>query len=120
MELGNITKTANFKSFLHLSSQNTQLLFVWTVLFDIFTRQTLTDDFGGLHTNMNCAFPLIKTKAKKQKKTKNTKTENAKETKEEKGVSVKNLTGYDDIVCRFALCTFKLLDRVLTFSWLLI
>ena len=23
-------------------------------------RQTLTNDFGGLHKNMNCAFPLSK------------------------------------------------------------
>ena len=29
-----------------------------TVLFNIFMRQTLTDDFGGLHKNMKCAFPL--------------------------------------------------------------
>ena len=29
-----------------------------TVLFNIFMRQTLTDYFGGLHKNMNCAFPL--------------------------------------------------------------
>ena len=27
-------------------------------------------------------------------------------------MSVENLTGYDDIVCKFALCTFNLLDRV--------
>ena len=29
-----------------------------TVLFDIFMRQTLTNDFWGLHKNMNCPFPL--------------------------------------------------------------
>ena len=29
-----------------------------TVLFNIFMRQTLTDDFWGLHKNINCAFPL--------------------------------------------------------------
>ena len=29
-----------------------------TVLLNIFMRQTLTDDFCGLHKNMNCAFPL--------------------------------------------------------------
>ena len=33
----------------------------------------------------------------------------AKETKEEKRISVEDLTGYDDIVCEFALCTFNLL-----------
>ena len=44
----------------------------------------------------------------------------AKETKEEKRISVENLTGYDDIVREFALCTFNLLDRVVNFSWLFI
>ena len=44
----------------------------------------------------------------------------AKETKEEKGISVENLMGYDDIVCDFALGTFNLLDRVASFSWLFI
>ena len=58
MEVGNITKAATFKSFLHPSYKNTQLLFLVTVLFNIFMRQTLTDDFWGLHKNMNCAFPL--------------------------------------------------------------
>ena len=43
-----------------------------------------------------------------------------KETKEEKRISVENLTGYDDIVWEFALCTFHLLDRVVNFSWLFI
>ena len=28
------------------------------VLFNIFMRQKLADDFLGLHKNMNCAFPL--------------------------------------------------------------
>ena len=35
-----------------------------TVLFNIFIRQTLTDDFWGLHKNMNCAFPLTMTPIK--------------------------------------------------------
>ena len=30
-----------------------------TVVFNIFMRQTLTDDFGGLHKNMNRTVPLI-------------------------------------------------------------
>ena len=30
----------------------------------------------------------------------------AKETKEEKRISVEKITGYSDIVCEFALCTF--------------
>ena len=49
-------KAAIFKRFLHLSYKNTQLLFLWIVLFNIFMRQTLTDDFWGLHKN--CTFPL--------------------------------------------------------------
>ena len=56
MEVGKITKAATFQSFLDLSYKNTQLPFLWTVLFNIFI--TLTDDFWGLHKNMNCAFPL--------------------------------------------------------------
>ena len=51
-------KAATFKSFLHLSYKNTQLLFFVTVLFNVFMRQTLADDFWGLHKNMNCALPL--------------------------------------------------------------
>ena len=57
MEVQNIVKTANFKIFLHLSYKNTITFFV-TVLFNIFMRQKLTDDFWGLHKNMNCTFPL--------------------------------------------------------------
>ena len=56
----------------------------------------------------------FKKNRKKQKKQK----QEAKETKEEKRISVKNLTGYDDIVCKFVLCTFSLLDRVVNISWL--
>ena len=58
MEVRNITKAATFKSFLRLSYKNTQLLFFVTVLFNIFMRQTLSDDFWGLRKNMNCAFPF--------------------------------------------------------------
>ena len=39
----------------------------------------------------------------------------AKEAKEEKRISVENLTGFDDIVCEFALCTFNLLHGVVNF-----
>ena len=46
MEVGNTITVATFKSFLHLSYENTQLLFFMTALFNIFTRQTLTDDFS--------------------------------------------------------------------------
>ena len=58
MEVVNVTKAATFKSFLHLSYKNTKLLYFVTVLFNIIMRQTLTDDFCGLHKNMNYAFPL--------------------------------------------------------------
>ena len=58
MEVGNIKRAAIFKSFLDRSYKNTQLLILWTVLFNIFMRQTVTDDFWGLHKNMNYAFPL--------------------------------------------------------------
>ena len=61
-------------------------------------------------------------KKKKKKKTarEKSKKKKKKKTKEEKRISVKNLTGYDDIVCEFALRTFNLLDRVVNFSWLFI
>ena len=58
MEIDNVTKAATFKSFLHQSYKNTQLLFLWQCFLSIFMRQTSTDDFWGLHKNMNCAFPL--------------------------------------------------------------
>ena len=29
-----------------------------TVLYNIFMKRTLTDDYWGLHKNMNCVFPL--------------------------------------------------------------
>ena len=36
----------------------------------------------------------------------------AKETKEEKRISKENLTGYDDIVCEFALLTYLTESRI--------
>ena len=44
-----------------------------------------------------------------KKQTTATRKKKPKETKEEKRISVQNLTGYDNIVCDFALCTFNLL-----------
>ena len=65
MEVGNITKAATFKIFLHLKLQKYTIMlsykntrFFVTVLFNIFMRQALTDDFWVLHKNVNCAFPL--------------------------------------------------------------
>ena len=40
------------------SVTKTQLLFFVTPLFNIFMKQTLTNDFWGLHKIMNSAFPL--------------------------------------------------------------
>ena len=40
-----------------------------------------------------------------------------KESEKEKKLSVENLTGYNDIIWEYALCTFNLLDRVMNFSW---
>ena len=58
----------------------------------------------------------LKQKTKKAKKKKKKKRrQKAKETKEEKTISVENLTGYDDTACKFALCTFNLLSRVINF-----
>ena len=57
MEVGNIKKAAACISFLHLSYKNI-ITFCVTVLFNISTRQSLTDDFLGLHKNMTWAFAL--------------------------------------------------------------
>ena len=48
---------------------------------------------------------------KKKKKKQNKKT---------KKIKRENLTGYNNIVCEFALRTIDLLDRVVNFSWLFI
>ena len=58
IEVENITKAAAFKSFLHLSYKNMQLLFLWQCFFNNLIRQTLTNDFWGLNKNMNGMFPL--------------------------------------------------------------
>ena len=58
MEIGNVTKAASFKNFLRQSYKNTQSLFLWQCFLIFFMRQTLTNDFWGLHINKNCAFPL--------------------------------------------------------------
>ena len=58
MEVQDIAKAAILKSFIHLSYKNTQLLFMWQCFLIFFIRKKLTDDFWGLHKNMNCAFPL--------------------------------------------------------------
>ena len=62
IEVENITKGASFKSLLYLSHKDTQLLFLWQCFLNNLIRQTLsTDDFWGLHKNMNCAVPLKNT-----------------------------------------------------------
>ena len=55
MEVGIITKVHTLKKF--SSPKKHIATFFVTVLFNILTRQTLTD-IWGLHKNMNCAFPL--------------------------------------------------------------
>ena len=45
MDVRNITKAATFKSFIHLSHKNTQLLFLWQCLL------IYSDIFGGLLKN---------------------------------------------------------------------
>ena len=37
------------------------------MVFTIFIRQALTDDFWGLHKNINCAFPLNREELRKMK-----------------------------------------------------
>ena len=64
MEIGNVSKAATFKSFLHLSYKNTQFLFLRQCFLINFMRQTLTVDFWGLHINKNCAFHLRKEKCR--------------------------------------------------------
>ena len=49
---------------------------------------------------------VIKKTTKQNKTKQDTKTKKAKKTKKEKRIYVENLTGYDDIVCEFALSTF--------------
>ena len=44
----------------------------------------------------------------KTKKTTKKRIQKANETAEEERISVENLTGYDDIVCKFVLCNFNL------------
>ena len=48
MDVGNVKKATTFKSFLHLSYKNPKLHFLWSCLFNILMRQTLTNNFGGV------------------------------------------------------------------------
>ena len=63
---------------------------------------------------------IFNLKTEKQNKINITRRQKEKENKKEKRIPVENLTGYNDIVCKFALCTCNLLDQVVTFSWLFI
>ena len=58
---------------------------------------------------VECLLEYIFLISYKKKQTTATRKKKPKETKEEKRISVQNLTGYDNIVCEFALCTFNLL-----------
>ena len=57
MKVGNITKAATFKSFLHLSYKTCNYFFCDSA-FSFYMRKKVSDGFWGLHKNMNCAFPL--------------------------------------------------------------
>ena len=48
LEVENIAKAATLKSFLHVSHKTHTVTFFVRVLFNIFVRKTLTDDFWGL------------------------------------------------------------------------
>ena len=71
MQDGNITNAATLKSFPPLRYENTQLHFFVTEYFNIFMRQILTDEFWGLHINMNYAFPLIRIQSFKSESSQN-------------------------------------------------
>ena len=55
-------------------------------------------------------------KKKKRKKERSKRQKKQKKLKKKNRISVKNLTRYDDIVCKFVLCTFHLLEWVVNFS----
>ena len=48
MEVGNVTKAAIFKSFLHQSHKNTQLSFFATVLFNYFLETNINRQLWGV------------------------------------------------------------------------
>ena len=58
MEVGNITKAANFKSFSSPKLQKNKVAFFMALFLNIFMRKTLTDYFGQLHENVSCSFLL--------------------------------------------------------------
>ena len=66
MKLEILQKAATFKSFLLLGYKNTQSLFFVTVFFNIFTRQTLTDDFRGFTQKyeLRVSFKIVKRQPK--------------------------------------------------------
>ena len=87
------------------------------VLFSEIGRVKNFLSFTRPHSRMCIRIYIFNLKTK-QKTT--TRRQKPKETKKGKRISVENLTGYDDIVCEFVLCTFNLLDRLVNFSWLFI
>ena len=46
------------KNFLYRGYKSTQLVFLWQCFLNIFTKQTLNNDFSGLHKNNNCVSPF--------------------------------------------------------------
>ena len=58
------------------------------MVFTIFIRQALTDDFWGLHKNINCAFPLNREELRKMKAKTKTKSNGLRFLKRKKQIHV--------------------------------
>ena len=54
------SKAASFQKFSSLKLKRRTITFLWQCFLIFLLRKTLTNDFWGLHTNINCAFPLSK------------------------------------------------------------
>ena len=59
---------------------------------------------------------MFNSKKKKRRESERAKRQKVNETKKVKGISEENLTGFDDIMCEFVLCTLNLLYRVNFFA----
>ena len=85
----------------------------------LFSGNRSGENHSSAHT-ARCVSDYIFLIKKKQEGKKKRKEKEKKKKEPKKKRKYENLTGYDGIVCEFALCTFNLLDRVLNFSWLFI
>ena len=59
---------------------------------------------------------MFNSKKKKRQRQRQRQRQKVHETKKVKGISEENLTGFDDIMCEFVLCTFNLHYRVNFFA----